>query len=56
MLFIWRALPTPRRPLRQEMLEAWRRWKTRIRASEVAGPSQGLASDRPLTCLRLRHP
>jgi hypothetical protein len=48
MLFIWRALPTPRPPLRQEMIEAWRRRKTRIRASEVAGPSQGLASDRPL--------
>ena len=47
MLFIWRALPKPRPPLRQEMIEAWRRRKTRIRASKVAGP-QGLASDRPL--------
>ena len=47
-LFIWRTLPKPRPPLRQEMIAAWRRRKTRIRASEVAGPSKGLASDRPL--------
>ena len=45
-LFIWRALPKPRPPLRQEMIEAWRRRKTRIRASDVAkSDPQGPASD-----------
>ena len=44
-LFIWRALPKPRPPLRQEMIETWRRRKTRIRASDVARPDpQGPAS------------
>ncbi|EIM30154.1 hypothetical protein MicloDRAFT_00004130 [Microvirga lotononidis] len=45
-LFIWQALPKPRPPLRQEMIEVWRGWRTRIRASDVARPDpQGPASD-----------
>jgi hypothetical protein len=30
-LFIWRTLPKPRPPLRQEMIEAWQRRKARVR-------------------------
>ena len=46
-LFIWRALPKPRPPLRQEMIAAWRRRKVRIRTAEVTGHDpQGPASDR----------
>ena len=33
-LFIWRTLPKPRSPLRQEMTEAWQRRKARIRAAK----------------------
>jgi hypothetical protein len=31
-LLIWRTLPKPRAPLRQEMLEAWQRRKARVQA------------------------
>jgi hypothetical protein len=33
-LFIWRTLPKPRLPLRQEMIEAWQRRKARVRAAK----------------------
>ena len=33
-LFIWRTLPKPRPPLRQEMIEAWQRRKARVRAAK----------------------
>ena len=33
-LFIWRTLPKPRPPLRQEMTEAWQRRKARVRATK----------------------
>ncbi len=33
-LFIWRTLPKPRPPLRQEVTEAWQRRKARIRAAK----------------------
>ena len=35
-LLIWRTLPKPRPPLRQEMLEAWRRRKARVQAAKEA--------------------
>ncbi len=35
-LFIWRTLPKPRPPLRQEVTEAWQRRKARIRAAKEA--------------------
>jgi hypothetical protein len=35
-LLIWRTLPKPRPPLRQEMLEAWRRRKARVQAVKEA--------------------
>jgi len=31
-LLIWRTLPKPRPPLRQELLEAWQRRKARVQA------------------------
>ena len=45
-LFIWRTLPKPRPPLRQEMIEAWQRRKARVQAAkepvhEPQGPSLG---------------
>ncbi len=33
-LFIWRTLPKPRPPLRQEVTEAWQRRKARVRAAK----------------------
>ncbi len=33
-LFIWRTLPKPRPPLRQEVTEAWRRRKARVQAAK----------------------
>ncbi len=33
-LFIWRTLPKPRPPLRQEVTEAWHRRKARARAAK----------------------
>ena len=46
-LLIWRTLPKPRPPLRQEMIEAWQRRKARVRAAkepvhEPQGPSLDL--------------
>jgi hypothetical protein len=35
-LWIWSALPKPRPPLRQEVLEAWQRRKARLRAEKAA--------------------
>jgi hypothetical protein len=35
-LLIWRTLPKPRPPLRQEMLEAWQRRKARVQAVKEA--------------------
>ena len=35
-LWIWSALPKPRPPLRQEVMEAWQRRKARIQAAKVA--------------------
>jgi hypothetical protein len=35
-LLIWRTLPKPRPPLRQEMLEAWHRRKARVQAAKEA--------------------
>jgi hypothetical protein len=35
-LLIWRPLPKPRPPLRQELLEAWRRRKARVEAAKEA--------------------
>jgi hypothetical protein len=35
-LLIWRTLPKPRPPLRQEMLEAWQRQKARVQAAKEA--------------------
>ena len=45
-LFIWRTLPKPRPPLRQEVVEAWQRRKARLRAAkepvhEPQGPALG---------------
>jgi hypothetical protein len=33
-LFVWRTLPKPRPPLRQEMIEAWQRRKAHARAAK----------------------
>ena len=33
-LFIWRTLPKPRPPLRQEVTEAWQRRKARARTAK----------------------
>ena len=33
-LFIWRTLPKPRPPLRQEVTEAWQRRKAHVRAAK----------------------
>ena len=33
-LFIWRTLPKPRPPLRQEVTEAWQRRKARVQADK----------------------
>ena len=33
-LFIWRTLPKPRPPLRQEVTEAWQRRRARVRAAK----------------------
>ena len=33
-LFIWRTLPKPRPPLRQEVIEAWQRRKARVQADK----------------------
>ena len=33
-LFIWRTLPKPRPPLRQEVTEAWHRRKARVRPAK----------------------
>ena len=42
-LLIWRTLPKPRPPLRQELLEAWRHRRTHVRAwGKAAVVSQGL--------------
>ena len=43
-LFIWRTLPKPRPPIRQEVIEAWRRRKAGAQAvkepvHEPQGPS-----------------
>jgi hypothetical protein len=38
-LLIWRTLPKPRPPLRQELLEAWRRRRTRERVGRKAVPA-----------------
>ena len=35
-LMIWRTLPKPRPPLRQELLEAWRHRRTHVRARRKA--------------------
>ena len=35
-LLIWRTLPKPRPPLRQELLEAWRHRRTPVRAGRKA--------------------
>jgi hypothetical protein len=35
-LLIWRTLPKPRPPLRQEVLEAWHRRKARVQAAKEA--------------------
>ena len=35
-LLIWRTLPRPRPPLRQELLEAWHRRKARVQAEKEA--------------------
>jgi hypothetical protein len=35
-LMIWRTLPKPRPPLRQELLEAWRRRRTPVRVGRNA--------------------
>jgi hypothetical protein len=35
-LMIWRTLPKPRPPLRQELIEAWRRRRTRRRVGTKA--------------------
>jgi cytochrome b561 len=35
-LLIWRTLPKPRPPLRQEMLEAWQRRTARVQAAKEA--------------------
>jgi hypothetical protein len=35
-LLIWRTLPKPRPPLRQELLKAWRRRKARVQAAKEA--------------------
>jgi len=35
-LLIWRTLPKPRPPLRQEMLEAWQRQEARVLAAREA--------------------
>ena len=44
-LLIWRTLPKPRPPLRQELLEAWRRRRTRMRGRSKAAPApQGVPS------------
>ena len=40
-LLIWRTLPKPRPPLREEIMEAWRRRKARVQAAkEVAREPQ----------------
>jgi hypothetical protein len=36
-LWIWRTLPKPRPPLRQEVMEAWQRRKARVQAAKTAG-------------------
>ncbi len=33
-LLIWRTLPKPRPPLRQEVIEAWQRRKARVQAAK----------------------
>ncbi len=38
-LFIWRTLPKPRPPLRQEIRAAWQRRKTRDRTGSEPHPS-----------------
>jgi hypothetical protein len=62
-LLIWRTLPKPRPPLRQEMMEAWqRRRKARVQAAKEAAlepqnplptveavPSGGKDKPRPVT-------
>jgi hypothetical protein len=45
MLFIWRALPKPRPPLRQEMIEAWRRRKANKPIPEASPDRQRYLSD-----------
>ena len=35
-LLIWRTLPKPRPPVRQELVEAWRRRRTRIQVDAKA--------------------
>ncbi len=45
-LFIWRTLPKPRPPLRQEVVEAWQRRKARVPAAkEPVHESQGPSLD-----------
>ena len=48
-LLIWRTLPKPRPPLRQEVIEAWQRRKARVQAAkepvhEPQGPTDSVAS------------
>jgi hypothetical protein len=38
-LLIWRTLPKPRPPLRQELLEAWRRRRNHVRIGRKAAPA-----------------
>ena len=41
-LLIWRTLPRPRPPLRQEVIEAWQRRKARVQAAkELVHEPQG---------------
>ena len=40
-LLIWRTLPKPRPPVRQELVDAWRHRRTRMQAkAKAASPSQ----------------
>jgi hypothetical protein len=39
-LLIWRTLPKPRPPLRQELIEAWRRRSARMRSEAKAASAR----------------
>jgi hypothetical protein len=48
-LFVWRTLPKPRPPLRQEMIEAWQRRKARARTAKepVQEPQEASLNPNP---------